>query len=192
MPQTTRRDKATTFEAMIASGVKTLELPTPTEKVCSACGRLFFGKFMAELQVICPDCVEASVRLTEEDARASRTEQRRRRLAGMGLVGKLLGMTFATFAPAEQPAAYEAARNFVAAWPLDQGLAFLGERGVGKTHLATAILHVLSERDEAGRYVHLPSLASDLAMAKDWQEAATALFVPLYTTPVLVLDDAGR
>lgn len=110
----------------------------------------------------------------------------------IGLDGRLLSMTFDSFSRSEQPLAFEEAFQFVNAWPNVQGLAFLGERGSGKTHLAVAVLHALDEAGIEGRYVHLPGLSSDLAMARDWQEAASRLFVPLYTATTLVIDDAGR
>ena len=192
MPLPTRRDRSTTFESLVRRGVKTLALDERTERICTSCGQPFAGAFLAELQTICFTCVESTVRLTEAEARQSRQEERRRRMLAIGLEGKLLGMTFATFSPSEQPAAYDSARSFLQDWPVDQGLALLGERGTGKTHLAAAILHTLSDAGEEGRYVHIPSLASDLAMAKDWQATASELFVPLYKAPLVVLDDAGR
>lgn len=187
-----RRDKATTFESLLARGVASLQLEERTERKCSSCGQPFLGIFMPEIQTVCPGCVESNVRMTQTEARAARLEERTRKMAAIGLEGKLLGMTFATFARDEQPEASDAAWQFFQDWPNIQALALLGLRGTGKTHLGTAVLHALSDGGIDGRYVHLPSLASDLAMAGDWQEAATRLFVPLYKAACLVIDDAGR
>ncbi len=188
----TRRDKATTFESLLARGVTTLQLDERAERRCSSCGQSFMGIFMAEIQTVCPACVESNVRMTQTESRAAKLEERTRQMTAMGLEGKLLGMTFAAFVREEQPLAHDEAWQFFEQWPNIQALALLGERGTGKTHLATAILLALSDGGIDGRYVHLPSLASDLAMAKDWQETASRLFVPLYKTSCLVIDDAGR
>ena len=187
-----RRDKASTFDRLMATGTKTLALSEPVERRCSACFQTFLAHYLDGMETVCPTCVQETVRLSEAEIRASRTAEERRRLAAMGLEGKLTSMKFATFAPAEQPEAFEKARQFAAAWPNMGGMAFLGLRGTGKTHLAVAILQEVSDAFVQGRYVHLPSLASDLAMARDWQDTASRLFIPLYKTPILVLDDAGR
>jgi len=178
---------------MLANGGKAIiELDAPTDRACSNCGQVFAGNFMPELQAVCPHCVELAVRYSQAELRQSRTETRRRRLEAMGITGQMLGMTFASYATNEQPDAYEAAKAFVEGFPDVRGLTLAGGVGTGKTHLAVAILQAIAEWGEPGRYVYLPGLLSDLAMASDWQAAAEKLVTPLYTASLLVLDDCGR
>lgn len=188
---TERRERpwlGTTF----AKGVRSLELSEPTERVCKNCGQPFLGMYLPTLQTICTACVNQSVRLSEEQARESLAEERRRLLERMGLTGRLSGMTLDAFNGAAQPAAFAATTRFVERFPDLPTLILLGSPGRGKSHLAAGALHALLKSGYEGRYMHVPTATADLRLAENWQQAAAKLFVPLRRADCLVLDDLGR
>jgi len=191
----TRRDRATTFESMFLRGVSTIELPSPVTRGCTNCGQPFLGAYLVEIQTICPSCVAEHVRLSEQDARDSRYEERVRSLERIGLTGRLQSLSFERFAAASQPSAYDAAKNFVAAFPDLENLILLGKPGCGKTHLAVAMLIELLAGGYELRYVHVPTLTADLrgAIGADgWQAIAGPAFAAMRRSDCLVLDDLGR
>ncbi|PYV08994.1 MAG: DNA replication protein DnaC, partial [Acidobacteria bacterium] len=90
------------------------------------------------------------------------------------------------------------AKNYVAAflekYPLDFGLLFLGPCGVGKTHLAVALLKkLISERLERGLFYDFRDLLRAIQLSWNSVSQTTELQIlgPVLEVDVLVLDDLG-
>lgn len=164
-------------DAPVARRVRRFEnydLAEPELRLCSTCGQPFETRFSQQRN--CWGCVF----------------QMRRESAD--LVGPVLErLTWPAFARSLQPRAAGAIEAFLESWPNAGNLVFLGAVGSGKTHAACAVLHELIRTDGVyGRYVHLPSLASELRRAEDWTETARELLSGLDQTDLLILDDVGR
>lgn len=187
-----RREFAGTIEALLLRGIKTLELAEPVERTCGKCSNPFPATWAT--QWVCRTCVADGTRLTAEELRQTRAEDRRRRLAAIGLSGDLAAMTFATYQRSLDPAAYDAARGFVEHWA-ERNLILLGIVGSGKTHLAAAVAHELSDQGANVRYVHVPTLGYELRSAGSgdaWAAVARGRINPLREADVAILDDLGR
>ena len=98
-----------------------------------------------------------------------------------------------------QRAAKERAERYVAGYPFlgaDEGLGLLltGGNGVGKTHLAVAILRELTQRTGArGEFWDFHELIREIKSSYDNETKTTELQVlaPVVEADVLVLDDLG-
>ncbi len=98
-----------------------------------------------------------------------------------------------------QSAALEKALSYCSGFPHhgpDEGLGllFTGANGVGKTHLAVAILRELAERQGVrGQYWDFHELIREIKNSYDATTSTTELQVlePVVTTPLLLLDDLG-
>ena len=94
-----------------------------------------------------------------------------------------------------QRAAKEAARSYVESYPIHEaGLLFLGPCGVGKTHLAVAILKALmTEKGVAGLFYDFRDLLKEIQNSYNPVSQASELAVlqPVLRAEVLVLDDMG-
>jgi DNA replication protein DnaC len=104
-----------------------------------------------------------------------------------------------TPATASQRAARDRAQRYVAGYPFlgtDEGLGLLfsGGNGVGKTHLAVAILRELCEGKAArGQFWDFHELIREIRSSYDAETRTSELQVlePVVTADVLVLDDLG-
>ncbi len=92
--------------------------------------------------------------------------------------------------------ALQASRGFVKQFPMKKGLLFMGNPGVGKTHLAAAILNRLHET--FGVRVRFEDFSELLArIRRSYDPRAEALpheqeiLAPVYDAEVLLLDDMG-
>ena len=86
-----------------------------------------------------------------------------------------------------------AAQRFVEEFPVDRGLLFTGPAGVGKTHLAVAIIKGLIEKGFAGIFCEFGSLLKEIQDSYNPVSKSSELKVlsPIYQTDVLVLDELG-
>lgn len=93
-----------------------------------------------------------------------------------------------------QDIALQYARCLVRDYPyVDRGLLFMGTVGVGKTHLAVAILKGLIERGRPGLFYEFGSLLKNIQASYNPISRTSELVVlaPVYQTEVLVLDELG-
>ncbi len=102
---------------------------------------------------------------------------------------KLSLSTFETFDRSKNPQAFDAAQRFVHNFKKRalQNLLLYGNRGVGKTHLAAAILNALRKQGISGRF----AVASELLLAIQSKEEHDFREIASHT-PVLVLDDLAQ
>lgn len=133
-------------------------------------------------------------------ARAKRAASR---LAAAGLPSEYRGRTFDTYRPytASLTAALHVAREFAASYPIQQrertdpsGLLLIGPAGVGKTHLAAALLtEVIARTGIHGRFYKTRDLLR--AMRDSYNPAIQTterqVLEPVLTCDLLVLDDLG-
>lgn len=93
--------------------------------------------------------------------------------------------------------AYQTARHFVDAYPIDtagKGLLFTGSIGVGKTHLAVGVLRrLIRDRGVKGLFCDYRELLKSIQNSYNPQVSTTELELlqPLFNAEVLVLDDLG-
>lgn len=91
--------------------------------------------------------------------------------------------------------AKRASQEFADAYPhVDSGLLFLGNAGVGKTHLAIAILNsVTREKGKPGLYVDFSDLLMKIqsTFKNDSAESKEDVIAPYAEVPLLVLDELG-
>lgn len=87
------------------------------------------------------------------------------------------------------------AKRFVERFPvLDRGLLFVGPCGVGKTHLAVAILQsIIQQKKVPGRFVDEAELLRRLqySYGPDSPETEREVMIPLMEVELLVWDDLG-
>lgn len=104
------------------------------------------------------------------------------------------GKTLASFdfsAVADLPAARIEALAGATDWTRQaRNILLFGASGVGKTHLAAAIGHALTERGVRVRYVATTALVQQLQLAREQLRLEDALH-KLDKYPVLILDDFG-
>jgi DNA replication protein DnaC len=103
--------------------------------------------------------------------------------------------TFVTYPNERLLKALDRTKAFVAAYPVaDKGLFFIGPPGIGKTHLAVAMLsQIIRTKGAQGLYVDTREL---LRLIRDTYNpvkhaAEMDLLVPVMRAQILVLDDLG-
>jgi DNA replication protein DnaC len=76
---------------------------------------------------------------------------------------------------------------------VERGLLFTGSVGTGKTHLATAILHGLLEKDISCLFYEFGALLKEIQNSYNpvSQVSEMKVLAPVYETEVLVLDELG-
>jgi DNA replication protein DnaC len=86
------------------------------------------------------------------------------------------------------------ARSLLNEYPaVERGLLFMGPVGVGKTHLAVAIIRGLIEKGFAGLFIEFGSLLKEIQDSYNPVSKSSELRVlaPVYQADVLVLDELG-
>lgn len=125
-----------------------------------------------------------------------RPDRFKKLLAAARIPPRYAKCSFATFKSApgtSQDNALLLAQNLVNDFPVDRGLLFMGPAGVGKTHLAVAIIRGLIEKGFAGIFCEFGSLLKEIQDSYNPISKSSELKVlaPIYQTDVLVLDELG-
>jgi DNA replication protein DnaC len=124
----------------------------------------------------------------------------RRRLRDAGIPPRYAGVDLGNFhlykgIDGTLQEAKQIAERFVAAFPVvDAGLLFEGDAGVGKTHLAVAILrHVMTHHGVTGRFVDYRDLLRSIQDSYNPVSEASELQIlrPVLRADVLLLDELG-
>ncbi len=177
-----------------------------TEKEAPFASGLAPPEEFAEAAWGCARCRDTGWVEEEADARrvrpcACRTERAREAtLQEAGIPPRFARCTLDNFKTAglnvDIRSALQASRGFVKQFPMKKGLLFMGSPGVGKTHLAAAILNRLHEM--YGVRVRFEDFSELLARIRSsYDPRAEALpreqeiLAPVYDAEVLLLDDMG-
>ncbi len=157
----------------------------------------------------CPECQDTGWRPvagpagspagTVEACPCRRQKDLTRRLAEAGIPPRYQHCSLEDFDRfSEAPAlswAWQVARDFADKYPAERGgLLFVGPCGVGKTHLAVAVLRkVMEDRGATGRFADHRDLLKQIQATFDPQNprSEASIITPLQTADVLVLDDLG-
>lgn len=156
---------------------------------------------------VCPECLGTGAVIVEEKGtryarpcacRAAVVTARRRAAAGIPARYRecsldnfhvVPGIADDTTAGAKRLAA-----RFVACYPaVDAGLLFMGPCGVGKTHLATAIINsLLTDKGVRCRFCDFADLLTEIKKAyAEMSFDESAFLAPLVQAEVLLIDDLG-
>lgn len=108
------------------------------------------------------------------------------------------GCSLSNYLPApgncSQLQAFNFAFKLVDEYPtVDRGLLFTGTVGVGKTHLAAAILRGLAEKGVSGLFYEFGALLKEIQNSYNpiSQTSELKVLVPVYEAEVLLLDELG-
>lgn len=155
----------------------------------------------------CPDCGGSGwVRVSDEPGSPVRRcgcfdrREAQRRLQQVEIPPRYAGVDLGNFhlykgIDGTLQEAKQIAERFVAAYPdVDAGLLFEGHAGVGKTHLAVAILrHLITHHGVTGRFVDYRDLLRAIQESYNPVSETSELQIlrPILRTDVLLLDELG-
>jgi DNA replication protein DnaC len=159
---------------------------------------------------VCVICGGSGIRVVQEGGRqfaqdcVCRIERRAERMLGRAHIPKRYEHcilesydTNLPYSHRTQVSARLTAKKFIEGYPLEtdgKGLLLTGSIGVGKTHLAVAILQALvSERGATGLFFDYRDLLKQVQNSYNQRVSATELEVlaPVFEAEVLVLDELG-
>jgi DNA replication protein DnaC len=153
----------------------------------------------------CPSCHDTRWKLVERDGvrRATRCDCWRvitteRLVADARIPRRYVHCTldnFVTYENEKLRLAVARTRRFADAFPVvDKGLFFVGPPGIGKSHLAVAVLkHVITARGARGLFYDVRELLKVIRSTYNPEVKATEIEVlrPVMSAELLVLDDIG-
>ncbi len=141
----------------------------------------------------------------EEDERGYSTQvpcgcagfmRRIKLLNDAGIPGKFADTQFQTYKPFDdsQSLALRMAKDFVTDFgPEVKGVLFMGQPGLGKTHLAVSIIKALiMDREIECKFVDFFQLLSDIRHGYSNDLSEQALINPYVNAPVLVIDELAK
>lgn len=115
-------------------------------------------------------------------------------LRSSGLPPEYINKTLANFEPEQNSEALSRIKKYITEerWRQGMGLILVGPVGVGKTHLASGIIHELSKRDIFVLFLFVPDFLEELrdTYDEDYEEEEDK-FELAREAQVLVLDDLG-
>jgi DNA replication protein DnaC len=126
-------------------------------------------------------------------------ERKAHRIAGASIPKRYIHCTLADYYERGNPSLIRAKRRvaeFIDCWPsADRGLLLMGGCGVGKTHLAVAMLQEIINASKPGRmlYRNFQDLVQEIqaSFSSDQSPSKSALLEPLIEADLLVLDELG-
>lgn len=156
----------------------------------------------AAARATCPACFGTGMEVVDgKGARRCRcrTGEAQARLIEAARIPRRYGeCTLSGYRPADnngsQFRAFNYAYRLVRDYPaVDRGLLFMGPCGVGKTHLAAAILHGLLKKGVGCRFYEFGALLKEIQCSFDPESKVSEvkLLAPVYEAEVLVLDELG-
>jgi len=153
---------------------------------------------------VCAVCEGTGFRIVEEGgfSRASecscrREDRQAERLAAARLPAHFANRSLENFETrsSDLAAARRSVEEFCAAWPaVEAGLLLIGSPGVGKTHLAVALLrYLVLEKGASGLFCDFQRLLKTIQASWDpaSQASESAVLAPVTGAEILVLDDLG-
>ena len=153
-----------------------------------------------ENTVVCEECFGTGTKLDPVKGAipcpCRRPDRFKKVLAAARIPPRYSKCSFNTFKSApgtSQDNALLLAQKLVSDFPVERGLLFMGPAGVGKTHLAVAIIRGLIEKGFAGVFCEFGSLLKEIQDSYNPISKSSELKVlaPIYQTDVLVLDELG-
>lgn len=150
---------------------------------------------------VCTECFGTGTKLDPVKGamvcHCRRHERLKRLLAGARIPRRYAECTFENFKcppGSSQDRALILAQRFVNEYPaVDRGLLFMGPAGVGKTHLAVAIIKKLTEKGFASVFCEFGALLKQIQDSYNPVSKSSELRVlaPIYESDVIVLDELG-
>jgi len=112
-----------------------------------------------------------------------------------GIPSRYRKCSFSNFKPENeyQLRALKKCREFVSLYPFtDRGIVLWGSPGVGKTHLAVAVLKsIIVDKGLRGIFVDFRNFLVDVKSTFESSESGSELIERVISSPLLVLDDVG-